>query len=757
MASQARPAETRFGVSYTARLWTWRLWGLRNDRLELLAGLATIALVAASRFALLPLGPWEWDETLFARGLLKFDLPSHFPHPPGFPLWMALGWVMLQLVGDPLLGLQLLSAAASCLCLFPLAALGRRVAPAPVAAAASLAVLFIPGVWLHAGRGFTDTSAAFFALWAAALAVWGLEGRRATAFTLLVTAAFLIRPILLPPFGLLWLAGAITVRPARRLASGVLLGAAATAAAVAGLVLVQGSWAGFASALLTHAGTHARNLVEHNPGGVLDLGMVTGAGGPWLAAGLAVLALLGTVVWARRASRRGAVAWAVILAMTAVQLVWLQNRRFPRYAVPLDMAVAPLLAGVAAAAAPPALAAGTLAALGAILAARSYPLVLEQHTRHLPGWDAVQFAVRAAKTAGLELVVEPGLYPFLSYQEQLDRRAGRPWKFSYYLAPSSPDSKQLPTGPYLLLTDFPFHYFAPVLGGERRFPAVSQDLRPLTQERFLNPAVFGSVPLPLSGWWLPEQPAGGEKFMWGGAGAELVLPPLPAGTALRLDIAPASGPSPLEVVVNGALAFSLPGDVPRRRAWVEPGFFSATSANRLVFRRAQGYVPGGGDRRPLSVQLFGWHVIGPRQPWRIELAEPNSREEGRTVLSGIWAPERFGTRAGVWTKPEVSVTLPAGEGMLSLEIWAPRPTPANLEVFCRGRRIAGPWQPGPDPATFTLALSAADLEGGHAVLELRSTPYRPASAGHGNDTRDLGVVLGTATFVPKEPSFPSLD
>ena len=88
---------------------------------------------------------------------------------------MALGWVMLRLVGDPLRGFQLLSAAASCLALFPLAALGRRVAPAPVAAAAAVAVLFVPGVWLHAGRGFTDTAAAFFALWAAALAVWGLE------------------------------------------------------------------------------------------------------------------------------------------------------------------------------------------------------------------------------------------------------------------------------------------------------------------------------------------------------------------------------------------------------------------------------------------------------------------------------------------------------------------------------------------------------------------------------------------------------
>jgi hypothetical protein len=609
MARNPRPAEAQRGVSYTARVWTWRLWGLPGDRREFLSTVATLALLVVSRFALLPAGPWEWDETLFARGLLSFDLPSHFPHPPGFPLWMALGWVMLHLVGDPLLGFQLLSAAASCLCLFPLAALGRRVAPAPVAAAASLAVLFIPGVWLHAGRGFTDTASAFLALWAAALAVWGLHGRRATGFTLLVAAAILIRPILLPPLALLWLAGATTVRPARRLVPGVLLSLAATAAAITGLVLAQGSWAGFASAFLTHASTHARNLVEHNPGGVLDLGLVKGVGGPWLAAGLAVLAALGIVVWARRAGRRSAVAWAVILAVTAIQLVWLQNRRFPRYAVPVDMAVAPLLAGVAAAVAPPALAAGTLAALGASWAVRSYPLVAEQHTSHLPGWDAVEFAVKVATTTGQALVVEPGLYPFLSYREQLDRRAGGPWPFRWHLAPSSPDSKELPSGRYLLVTDYPFHYFCyfePMAGREIRFPSVSERLRPLTQGRFLDVALFQDAALPVRGWSLPEVVAGtGEKFMWGGREAEFLMPPLPPGHGLSVDLMPFPGPAPLELLVDGRQALTVAGNAPRAWYMLDARLFQPGRTSRLVFRRPEGYLPGNGDTRRLSVQLWG--------------------------------------------------------------------------------------------------------------------------------------------------------
>ena len=518
---------------------------------------------------------------------------------------MALGWAMLRLVGDPLRGFQLLSAAASCLVMFPLAALGRRVAPAPVAAAAALAVLFIPGVWLHAGRGFTDTAAAFFALWAAALAVHGLEGRRVTGFTLLVTAAFLIRPILLPPLGLLWVAGALPVRPIRRLLPGVTLGLAATAAAVAGLVVAQGSWRGFASSFVTHATTHARNLVEHNPGGVLDLGLVKGVGGTWAAAGLAVLALLGIAVWVRRAGRGSGAAWAAIVVVTMIQLVWLQNRTFSRYAVPLDMALAPLLAGVAAATAPPVVAAGTLAVLGGVWGAVSLPLLVEQHTTPLPGWAAVQRAVAEADRTAADLVVEPGLYPFLSYQEQLDSRAGRRWRFRWYLAPSSPDSKELPSGRYLLVTNYPFHYFGSLDGEVVQFPTVSERLRPLTQGRFLNVALLPNPVLPVRGWWLPEVAEGLGKFMWGGSEAEMLVPPLPVGETLVLDVVPYPGPAPLHIVINGTVAATVPGDALRAVRALDPRFFSSERTNRMAFRRAEGYVPSERDQRRLSVQLWG--------------------------------------------------------------------------------------------------------------------------------------------------------
>jgi hypothetical protein len=609
VTTETPSTEAQRGLSYTARVWTLHLWGLRHERLDACATLLTLAFLAASRFALLPAGPWEWDETLFARGLLAFDLPAHFPHPPGFPLWMALGWVMLRLVRDPLLGLQLLSAATSCLTVFPLATLGRRVAPAPVAAAAAVAVLFVPGVWIHAGRGFTDTPSAFFALWAAALAVHGLEGRRVTGFATLLTVAFLIRPILLPPLGLLWLAGALTVRPRRRLVPGIGIALVSTLFAVVGLTIAQGSWADVASSFVAHAATHARNLVEHNPGGVFDLGIMKGFGGPWPTAGVGVLALLGVVVWARRVSRRGAAAWLVILAVLVAQLVWLQNRRFPRYAVPLQEAAAPLLAGVAAAACPPLAAVAGVAALGVAWIVQAYPAVAEQHRTLLPGWAAVQMGVAEAKEIDADLVVEPGLYPFLSYQEKLDVRAGRPWRFKWYLAPSSPDARGLPISRYLLVTNYPFHYFGSLEGGATRFPTVSDELLPLTQARFLNVELLWNPVLPVRGWWLPEFERSLGKFMWGGSVAEFLVPEIPAGEALVIDFVPYPGPAPLEVEVNGIVALTVPGVTPRGVHTLDPRFFAAQRTNHVVFRRAEAYVPSQADRRRLSVQFWSARLV----------------------------------------------------------------------------------------------------------------------------------------------------
>ncbi len=255
-----------------------RLWGLADRRLDIVLTLLTAAVLAASRFALLASGPWEWDETIFARGMLDFSLAAHFPQPPGFPGLLALGHLLLPLAGTPYRALQLVSALASVLALWPLAALGRRVAPPAVATAAALLVLFLPGPWLFSVRGFSTMAATALAITAAALLAGGLGGRRASAFTLLLTASFLVRPIVLPTIGLLWLIGVESIRPRRRVLPGLALGAAAVVAAVLVMVRLEGGWAAFVEPFVTHADFHVARL-HRNTHVVADIGLIKGVGG----------------------------------------------------------------------------------------------------------------------------------------------------------------------------------------------------------------------------------------------------------------------------------------------------------------------------------------------------------------------------------------------------------------------------------------------------------------------------------------------
>lgn len=75
--------------------------GLPGTRRGALLTAAAVTAVALSRLLLLPDGPWEQDEALFAVGVLDFDVTRHRPHPPGFPGWIALGRLLHPFVGDP--------------------------------------------------------------------------------------------------------------------------------------------------------------------------------------------------------------------------------------------------------------------------------------------------------------------------------------------------------------------------------------------------------------------------------------------------------------------------------------------------------------------------------------------------------------------------------------------------------------------------------------------------------------------------------
>ena len=58
------------------------------------------------------------DSINFALGLREFDPAKHQPHPPGYPLYIALGRLSHAVLGDEALALAIWSVVAGALALF---------------------------------------------------------------------------------------------------------------------------------------------------------------------------------------------------------------------------------------------------------------------------------------------------------------------------------------------------------------------------------------------------------------------------------------------------------------------------------------------------------------------------------------------------------------------------------------------------------------------------------------------------------------
>ncbi len=728
------------------------LWGLANARLDIVLSLLTVVVLVVSRFALLASGPWEWDETIFARGMLHFELAAHFPQPPGFPGLLALGHLLLPLAGTPYRALQLISALASILALWPLAILGRRVAPPAVATSAALLVLFLPGPWLYSVRGFSSTAAVVLALWAASLLVGGLDGRRATVFTLLLTASFLVRPILLPTVALLWLVGVDSIRPRRRMLPGVALGLAAIVVAVLVMARLEGGWAAFVEPFVRHGDFHVARL-HRNTRVLAEIGLFKGVGGLAAAAVLTAGSMLGLVVWWRRVGARAALAWVAILGLTATQLIMLQNRSYARYAVGVQMATAPLLAGAGSLVAPPVAVVGFLG-MTAFAAASSLPLLREQHEEVFGAWEATVDASRRAGDRGWAAVVEPEVHVFSSYQWTLQENLGESTP-PMVLSPRAPEPWTGVDRPWLVATVHPHLYWPSLTRSTTVYEGVSEQLRPLTQDRFLSAALIDNPPLAVGRWWALEHLDDGRPFMWAGPGAELWLPPVPKGSLIGLELRPAPGEFPLMVNIgHGGGSFEIGGQAESTRIWTRTGDAATTEPLIVRLDRAEGYPPGGLDERPLSAQLLDVVVRPPGSAWGGSAATESERGSLRLELEGGYGGETFGELGrGIWLGPTARLRITVDEeGRLVLRLAASRPTAANPQIVLDGVVVAGPIAIDRREVTAEIPIGEDAVGAGFIEFEVLSEPYQPSAHGGGSDDRKLGVVLLGVEFQPENPT-----
>lgn len=110
------------------------------------AGLAL--LVVAARAPFLPVSLADHDAANFARSLAEFDLAAHSPHPPGYPVYVALARAFAWMGAGSPAALAWPNVAGAALATAAIYWSARIQVSRAVAAMVALAYASLPGLWL---------------------------------------------------------------------------------------------------------------------------------------------------------------------------------------------------------------------------------------------------------------------------------------------------------------------------------------------------------------------------------------------------------------------------------------------------------------------------------------------------------------------------------------------------------------------------------------------------------------------------------
>ncbi|HEV3216004.1 MAG TPA: DUF2723 domain-containing protein [Vicinamibacterales bacterium] len=339
-----------------------------KPKLLLASGLATVFLVA--HLAFLPSTLEDIDSLNFALGLHDFDPTKHQPHPPGYPIFMALGKLARAVVPSDPKALAVLGAVFGALAVFPLLALFRSIEaleprPDPTRQAlgpalATVLAIASPLYWFNALRPMSDIPGLAVTLAAqAALAAAYVRQRMDPARTpqaleasgkMIVLGAFLSAiaigfrsqaAVLTLPLLLL-----VLLQRAGRGAAGALLGSAmtfsiGTLAWAIPLIIASGGLAAYRTALSSQGGEDFSgvDMLYRNPTPRrLAIGLLQTFIYPWASAPLGgivfALAAVGMAALFWRARRAAILVIALAVPYAMFHLVF-QETVTTRYALPL--------------------------------------------------------------------------------------------------------------------------------------------------------------------------------------------------------------------------------------------------------------------------------------------------------------------------------------------------------------------------------------------------------------------------------------
>lgn len=215
------------------------------------------ALVCAvSRFLAMARTLWDWDEALFCLGMRSYDVTSHHPHPPGFPVYIGAAKIARLFIGSDFRALQAVNLTAGVL-LFPAVFLLARELRLrfETSVIAGALCAFFPNVWFFGGTAFSDVPSIVLVVFAIAMLFRGCRDSRAFLIgTTALALAIGIRPqnLLVGIFpGLLasyhrWKSSWRTV------AAAALIGVAICAIAYGSAIYATGSYDGYMRTVKAH-------------------------------------------------------------------------------------------------------------------------------------------------------------------------------------------------------------------------------------------------------------------------------------------------------------------------------------------------------------------------------------------------------------------------------------------------------------------------------------------------------------------------
>lgn len=383
------------------------------------------ALVLSSRVLFLPPTLEDIDSVNFALALREFNPALHQPHPPGFPVYVAVARGVNLLVPEPVRALSWLSAVAQALLVVPLFLLFRALgATAGRAAAAAALALANPILWFNGARPMSDSLGLLFVTSTQLLLLHGAADPRALvagsaaaalAAGVRVQAVLLTVPLMVDAM--------VRARRGRGLAmlafaAGLVVWAAPVVTESGGLTAYRAAFGGSLRTSLPVEPLATTFTINRALKTALRVALA-----PWisvpLGAVVSALAALGLVVlgWRRSPALRPA-----LLAFAPYVLAHyvFQQTRTLRYSMPYIPVVAWLtveaLAWISGRAGARVLTGAAVAGLAAWSAVRTIPALVEYHREPSPPYAALG-------TVASEVAHDPGIlvsghYMFRRYLSQ---------------------------------------------------------------------------------------------------------------------------------------------------------------------------------------------------------------------------------------------------------------------------------------------------------------------------------------------------